>query len=1051
MKRYFLLLMICAFWVQAQAQNTIAVKGIVTDANNLAMPGATVTEKGTANSSATDDKGAYQIKVKAGAVLVFTHLGSKVQEQPLNGRTTINVKLLDDVNSLTEVVVLGYGQTQTKKDLTGAVSSLKGEEISKVPVPNVAQALQGRLAGVQVTLPSGDPGATPQIKIRGGSSITQSNEPLYVVDGVPQTDGLAFLDPSDIQSVDILKDASSTAIYGARGANGVVLITTKQTKGGKTTINYDGYVGVQTAPKFLPTLTPYEYILYTYENSTRDAVRSQKFLSRFGDFSSLEQNYGNRSGVNWQDEIFGRTAGSQYHKISVNGGSGDTKYNLFYSRNVNDGLMLRSGANRDIAKLTVSTSPNKKLKLTSIVNYSNQKIYGSGGTQEGGNARLNMLQTLLQYRPVNTPDMTDEDLKTTVVDPLDDAGTPAFQSPLITVNTRLREQRIRSLNANATARYAITDKFTYNGLVSFNNIARLDKSFNEANSITAIRNKGAFGEIENIHNNRFTYNNSLTYSDRYGKSHKFDITLGQEYIYNFAERAGASATNFPNVNNGWFDLGLGTVAGFPSSFAEEDKLLSFFSRANYSYKGKYLLSATLRADGSSKFGVENKWGYFPSGSAAWRIVEEDFMKPLRFVSDLKLRASYGTSGNNRIANYAALGVFASGQYSSNTSVLPTVFQNSLANPFLKWEAVKAANIGVDMGFFKQRIALSVDLFDNRSQDLLYNTIIPASSGFTRQFQNIGATRSRGIEFALNTINVRNADFSWNTNFNIAFTRTKVLKLSDGEKSLITDSYDDRFQDYILQVGQPVGTMYGYVQDGLYQVADFDYDTGAGTYSLKPGVIEDQITVQPGFIKFKDLNGDGKITPDGDRTIVGNANPKFSGGINNTFSYKGFDLSVFLNFTVGNDIYNANMKNNLTIAGDFGSNLAFQANRWTNINAAGQLVTDPAELAAINQGRNSVASILGNTSGRMYNSLIENGSFLRINNVSLGYTLPSNWLKSLKIANARFYVTAYNLHVFTNYSGYDPEVSVINNPLTPGVDFSAYPRPRSFVAGINLSL
>lgn len=1050
MKRIILLIGLLCFFKGLHAQNVITIKGVVRDGSNQPIPGATITEKGTKNITVSSNFGTYQISVKTDAILVFSYLGTKTVEQKINGRTTIDAKLQDDVNNLNDVVVIGYGQTVQRKDLTGAVASLKGSEIAKTPVVNVAQALQGRMAGVQVTMPSGDPGSTPQIKIRGGSSITQSNEPLYVVDGVPQTDGLAFLDPTDIESVDVMKDAASTAVYGARGANGVILITTKQSKGGKTTISYDGYVGVQKAPGFLPVMSPYEYMLYIYENSTRDVTRAQKFLTSFGTFESLAANYGNRAGINWQDEIFGGSASSQYHKISVNGGSGDTRYNLFYSRNINDGLMLNSGANRDIAKLTVTNSPGKKLKLNGIVNYSNQKIYGSGGTQEGGNARLSMLQTLLQYRPVNLPNVSDNSLIDDVVDPLDDPGNPAFQSPIVTVNTRLRDQRIRSLNANATARYAISNKFTYNGLVGFTNTSRVDKNFNDSESITAIRNKGASGGITTTFNNRFNYNNTLTYSDIYGKDHKFDITIGQEYIYNYAESVSAGATNFPNVNSGWYNLGLGTVAGFPSSFAEEDKLLSFFTRANYSFKGKYIFAATLRADGSSKFGEENRWGYFPSGSFAWKMTEEKFLKSLNFLSDLKLRASYGTSGNNRIANYAALGIFTSGQYASNNSILPTVFQNSLANPSLKWESVKATNIGLDIGLLKQRIALTVDWFDNRSKDLLYNTRIPASAGFTRQFQNIGSTSSRGVEFTLNTVNIKKSDFNWSTNFNITFNKTKVLKLSDGENSLLTSSYNNSYQDYILQVGQPVGTMFGYQQDGLYQVSDFNYDATAKTYSLKPGVVQDAIAVQPGYIKFKDLNGDGKIT-DADRTIIGNANPKFSGGINNTFAYKGFDLSIFLNFTQGNKIFNANVKNNLAIASDFSNNLAFQADRWRTINAAGQVVTDPAELTALNQGKNSVASILGNTSGRMYDSVIEDGSFLRISNINLGYTFPKRWLERVKIANARIYVTAYNLHVFTRYSGYDPEVSVVDNALTPGVDFSAYPRPRSFVAGINLSL
>lgn len=1053
MKRTLLSFLLIAFCAAAFAQDVITVKGVVRDYTNQPMPGTTVTEKGTSNSVMAASNGSYQIKVKSNATLVFSFLGSKTAELRVNNRTILDVKLEDDQNNLNEVVVLGYGQGVKRKDLTGAISSVSGAELAKVPVQNVAQALQGRIAGMQVTMPSGDPGAQPSIKIRGGSSITQSNEPLYVVDGVPQTDGLNFIDPMDIESVDILKDASATALYGARGANGVVLITTKQIKGGKTTVSYDGYVGLKKITNTIPVMDGYEYSLYAYENSLRNPALLAKFTSTFGSYDSLQLRYANR-GINWQDEIFGKSVVNQYHKFSISGGGNEIRYNLFYSRNLSDGVMKNSGANKDILKLTLTNNIGKKATVNGIINYSLQDIYGSGGTQEGGNARLSMLQTLLQYRPINGIQDNDLDLLEYDVDPLDDENNRAFQSPLTTIRTRLRDQKIKTFNASATLRYNFLDHLTYNGLVSYNSQTNKIKAFNGAESITAIRLGGPSGNITDNLSSRLSFNNIVSYNNVFSKVHKLDISLGQEYIYNYSEGFSAAASNFPVVNNSWDNLGLGTVAGFPSSNAQDDKLLSFFARANYAYKDKYILTASLRADGSSKFGDENRWGYFPSAAFAWRIVHEPFMKQLSAFSDLKLRLSYGTAGNNRIANYAALGTFNSGYYPLINTVVPAAFQTNLPNPFLKWEAVKSANIGVDIGLLKQRISLTTELYDNRSKDLLYETRIPASSGFTKQIQNIGTTSSRGLEFTLNTVNIRNQNFSWNTNFNIGFNKTKVIRLSDGEKSLLSNSYTTT-QDYILQVGQPVGIMYGYRQDGLYQVSDFDYNAATQMYTLKPGVTSDAVVVQPGHIKFKDISGPDGV-PDGvintnDRVAIGNANPKYTGGINNTFSYKGIDLSIFLNFAVGNDIYNANVMNNLTRSGDFNNSLAFQANRWKTINAAGQLVTDPAELIALNQGKNTIASVNGNASGRLYDSIIEDGSFLRINNVSLGYTFPKKWLSAVKVSNARIYFTAYNLHVFTRYSGYDPEVSVINNALTPGVDFSAYPRGKSFVAGLNLSL
>jgi TonB-linked SusC/RagA family outer membrane protein len=1043
----FLLLITCKI---TYGQN-ITVSGVVTDGQKLPLPGATVYEKGTKNSTVTSMDGDYKIKVQPDATLVFSFMGTKSTEVQVKNRTTINTKLIDDTNNLDEVVVVGYG-TKSRKNITGAISSVKGEEIAKMPVQNVAQALQGRVAGMQVTMSDGTPGSEPSLRIRGGTSITQSNEPLFVVDGVAQTGGLGFLDPTDIESVDVLKDASSTSIYGAQGANGVVLVTTKKPKNGKLTIGYDTYGGVKTITKKLDVMNPYQYLQLMYEGSANDPVKLEKFVKNYGNWEDLPSLYENRPGIDWQDEVFGNAAVTQYHKISFNGGGNETNFNAFYSVNNDQGIMLGSESVKNIAKLAVSHNLSKKISVNAIVNYSNQKITGLD-PGEGGNARLSMLQTLLQYRPTIGLNGSDEDLKTLVVDPLDNQDSPIYQSPTVTIDSQKREAVNRSINMSFQLQYNITPNLVYRGLVSYTDNNKNSKYFNDARGIQAIRSGGPNGGVTNEMSTRLNYNNVLTYSNTFSKKHKFDVTVGQEYIYNYAEGITASSSAFPDVNLGWDKLQLGTIAGIPTTFAEDDKLLSFFAKTSYSYKDKYLFAASVRADGSSKFGMDNRWGYFPSVSAAWRIIQENFMKNIPAFSDLKLRLSYGEAGNNRIGNYAALGIFNSGSYPLNNQTNITAYQNNIPNPFLKWEATKSTNLGLDLGFFKQRISLTTELYENRSKDLLYNTRVPASSGFKKQFQNIGATSNRGIEFTLNTINIKKADFNWNTSFNIAFNKTKVLSLSEGENSLVTNSYTT-INDYILEVGRPVGVMYGYVRDGLYQVSDFDYDAATNKYTLKPGVVSDNVVVQPGFIKFKDISGpDGK--PDGvindlDRTAIGNSNPKYTGGFNNTFSYKGIDLSIFLDFSVGNDIYNANMLNNSRLNLDNKNTFAVYADRWTTINASGQRITDPAEMAALNVGKTNPA-YNGNATERLYSDIIEDGSFLRINNISLGYTLPKKWLSNSKISNLRIYFTANNVYVFTKYSGYDPEVSVINNAITRGVDFSAYPRSKSFLTGLNISL
>ncbi|KIA99626.1 TonB-dependent receptor [Flavobacterium sp. KMS] len=1042
----FLLLLVC----KVTYGQTITVKGVVTDSQQLPLPGATVYEKGTKNSTITSMDGEYQIKVKPDATLVFSFMGTKTAEINVKNRTTINTKLVDDANNLDEVVVVGYG-TKSRKNLTGAISSLKGEEIAKMPVQNVAQALQGRIAGMQVTMADGTPGSEPSLRIRGGTSITQSNEPLYVVDGVAQTGGLGFIDQTDVESVDVLKDASSTSIYGAQGANGVVLITTKKPKGGKLTIGYDTYGGIKTIARKLDVMKPYDYVQLMYEGATDDA-KLQKFTKNFGTYDELASLYQNRPGINWQEEIFGKAVETQYHKISFSGGGSETNFNAFYSVNNDQGIMLGSESVKNIAKLAVTHNVSKKLTVSAIVNYSNQKITGLD-TGEGGNARLSMLQTLLQYRPTIGKNGVDEDLKTLVVDPFDNQDSPIFQSPSITIDSQKREAIKKSLNMNFQLQYNLTPKLVYRGLVSYTDNNNSDKYFNDARGIQAIRSGGPNGGVTYTTSNRLNYNNVLTYSNTFAKNHKFDVTAGQEYIYNYSEGINASASAFPDVNLGWDKLQLGTIAGIPTSYAEDDKMLSFFAKTSYAFKNKYLFAASIRADGSSKFGADNRWGYFPSVSAAWRIIEEDFMRSIPEFSDLKLRVSYGEAGNNRIANYAALGIFNLGSYPINNQSNITAYQNNIPNPQLKWEATKSTNIGLDLGFFKQRISLTAEVYENRSKDLLYNTRVPASSGFKKQFQNIGATSNRGLEFTLNTVNIKKADFSWNTSFNIAFNETKVLALSEGENSLITNSYTNA-NDYILEVGRPVGVMYGYVRDGLYQVSDFDYNPTLNTYTLKSGVVSDNVVVQPGFIKFKDISGPNGV-PDGvindlDRTAIGNSNPKYTGGLNNTFSYKGLDLSIFLDFSVGNDIYNANMLNNSRLNQENLNTFAVYADRWTTINSSGQRVTNPAELEALNAGKKNPA-FNGNSTGRLYSDIIEDGSFLRINNISLGYTFPKKWLSSTKISNLRIYFTANNVYVFTKYSGYDPEVSVINSAITRGVDFSAYPRSKTFLTGLNISL
>lgn len=1046
-----ILLMFAVIYSNILYAQNITVSGLVTDVAGDVLAGVNVAEKGTNKGTITGVNGQYKLTVSSkDAVLVYTYMGFTPVEQKVGGKTTINVKLNQETQSMNEVVVIGYG-TVKRKDLTGSVSSVTGEDLSKVPVQDVASALAGRLAGVQVSASEGAPGSDISIKVRGGGSITQSNEPLYVIDGVPQTEGLNFLDPTDIESIDVLKDAASTAIYGARGANGVILVTTKQHKAGKTIVTYDTYVGAKKNMKTLATLNPYQYTLLQYERSMSDAAKLASFEKTYGKFENLASNYGNRAGVNWQDEVFGRTANSQYHKIGVSGGNKETKFSMFYSFNEDEGIMLNSGATKNVAKLTLNHTASKKLSLNGSANYSQQKIYGLGTGE--GNQAFNQLQNILTYRPTFGLAGEDSDLIDLEEDPeLASNSGNVQQNPIINALSQNKDVLAKYLYLNGGLTYKLTKHVTYKGAVNYRNTSAKTDLFYDKRSVTAKRNQGPLGSLADQTKSGWSYTNTLTYANTFGKDHKFDMMLGQEQNYLLTKYNRINANGFPKETLGLNNLGEATTFTAESN-NQDEKMFSLFTRANYNYKGRYLVSASLRADGSSKFGAGNKYGYFPAASFAWRPIEEEFMKNQNLFSDLKLRFSIGTSGNNRIANYASLALLTSGNYPLLDQNNVTVFPNVLPNPNLKWERTRSENLGLDMAFLNHRVQVTAEVYRNTTNDLLLSAEVPMATGYSNMLINAGSTRNKGLELSLNTVNINARDFKWTTNFNIAFNKNKVLALTSGENvryafsnwGILTES------DYVIRVGESLGQMYGYRTNGLYQVEDFDYNATTQTYTLKAGIPFDSNNIpQPGYLKFEDSNKDGKISVD-DRTIVGNATPKNIGGINNTFSFKGVDLSVFLNWSYGNNVYNANKLYSSQTQLDYRSTLGYFADRWMSIDANGVRQKDPIALAAMNQGK-VVPVYNSNNAVKFYDYVVEDGSFLRINNISLGYTLPKHITSKLKISGLRIYATAYNLGTITGYSGYDPEVSTRNSTgLTPGIDFGAYPRSRSFVAGLNLSL
>lgn len=1052
--------------MSAYAQS-LTVTGKVIDSEGYEVIGGSVTIKGAAGvGTVTDVNGNYSLKVNDASkdVLVFSYVGMTSQEVKVDGRSVIDVTLKADAVMLEEVVAIGYA-TVKRKDLTGSVASVNSKELSKVPTSDITQALAGRMAGVQVMQSEGAPGASISICVRGGISITQSNEPLYIIDGFPSEDGMSTLDPAEIETIDILKDASATAIYGARGANGVVVITTKSGgKEGKATVTFDSYVGFKKVAKKLDVLSTREFALLDYErryysaftakNSTQEDLDKAvaNFEALYGKYADIDANYANRAGIDWQDQTLGRTALTQNYRVGVSGGTDKLNYNLAYSYYDEEGAMVYSGNKKHNISFNMNHKLNDRLSITARISYDQMKIYGMG-TSEGGD-RFNKMQHILQYRPMVGINGTD-DLLLGDEDPLlvDDTGN-VMQNPLLSAAEETKDREYRTFQANGGFTLKLIKGLSFRNTTGMRYQTRRNDTFYGDKSITAKRSS-INGSIQNIENSSFQTSNVLNYNWA-GKGHDITAMLGQEYVNRWNRSFSAAAANFPNDDIGLGDLSLGLPTAVSSSENYDDKLLSFFARFNYGFKDKYLFTASFRADGSSKFGKNNKWGYFPAFSAAWRLGEEEFIKNLNIFSDLKVRLGYGMAGNNRIDSYVSLPMLTSVTYPNGDSTQPGYVSKQIPNPNLKWEANKTFNFGLDFGFFNQRLTISPEFYINRSSNLLLNAKLPTSSGYDSMVINAGETENKGIDLTINSTNIMTKDFTWNTAVTLSHNKNSVKKLTGEDVQLWEASFGYNQNTHIIGVNQPLGQMYGYVTDGLYQVSDFDYDEATKTYTLKDGVPYSgkKTDVKPGMWKFKNVDGseDNKIT-ENDKTVIGNAYPKFYGGINNTFTYKDFDLSIFLTYSFGNDVFNATKLTNTKTALQNKNvlDIANSSNRWVVVNKKGELITDPQEMADINKGK-TVAAVYDNEIGDTYihSWAVEDGSYLKLSNITLGYTFPRKMLSKIGISKLRLYATGSNLLTWTKYTGFDPEVSTMGSGLTPGVDFGAYPKSRSFVFGINLA-
>ena len=852
--------------MSAYAQS-LTVTGKVIDSEGYEVIGGSVTIKGAAGvGTVTDVNGNYSLKVNDASkdVLVFSYVGMTSQEVKVDGRSVIDVTLKADAVMLEEVVAIGYA-TVKRKDLTGSVASVNSKELSKVPTSDITQALAGRMAGVQVMQSEGAPGASISIRVRGGISITQSNEPLYIIDGFPSEDGMSTLDPAEIETIDILKDASATAIYGARGANGVVVITTKSGgKEGKATVTFDSYVGFKKVAKKLDVLSTREFALLDYErryysaftakNSTQEDLDKAvaNFEALYGKYADIDANYANRAGIDWQDQTLGRTALTQNYRVGVSGGTDKLNYNLAYSYYDEEGAMVYSGNKKHNISFNMNHKLNDRLSITARISYDQMKIYGMG-TSEGGD-RFNKMQHILQYRPMVGINGTD-DLLLGDEDPLlvDDTGN-VMQNPLLSAAEETKDREYRTFQANGGFTLKLIKGLSFRNTTGMRYQTRRNDTFYGDKSITAKRSS-INGSIQNIENSSFQTSNVLNYNWA-GKGHDITAMLGQEYVNRWNRSFSAAAANFPNDDIGLGDLSLGLPTAVSSSENYDDKLLSFFARFNYGFKDKYLFTASFRADGSSKFGKNNKWGYFPAFSAAWRLGEEEFIKNLNIFSDLKVRLGYGMAGNNRIDSYVSLPMLTSVTYPNGDSTQPGYVSKQIPNPNLKWEANKTFNFGLDFGFFNQRLTISPEFYINRSSNLLLNAKLPTSSGYDSMVINAGETENKGIDLTINSTNIMTKDFTWNTAVTLSHNKNSVKKLTGEDVQLWEASFGYNQNTHIIGVNQPLGQMYGYVTDGLYQVSDFDYDEATKTYTLKDGVPYSgkKTDVKPGMWKFKNVDG-----------------------------------------------------------------------------------------------------------------------------------------------------------------------------------------------------
>ena len=1075
-KRAFMALCLSLFCFVAFAQKTIT--GTVTDVTGDPLIGATVS-LGGANGVVTDYDGNFTLSdVRNGATLTVSYVGYQTKTVTVGNQNNYTIVLESNDKTLDEVVVVGYG-TMKRRDLTGAVASVSGETLAKNPVANIAQALQGQLPGVSVISQDGRPGATMSIRVRGGGSITQSNDPLYVVDGVV-TGRIDDIPADDIESIDVLKDAASTAIYGASGANGVILITTKSAKEGKTQVKYNMYYQVKEKPEQLEVLDPYDYVLHTWSYATAYGASYGDNVAKYFGLGTAYGNhlndYKNMSTHNWVDDLMD-SSHAWNHDISLSGGTNTSKFRASVNYMNDDGARINTGFRRWNANFKFQQDLSKKLRWDLDARYSEMRFRGT---------RYNTATSAYQFRPVDNPLGADADPSqmgqgSTYVE--------LSRNPLDYTKNYDQYNDINRLRVNTGLTWTILK-----GLVAKSEIGlmrgwterrawdngKADQGYSSANLYKA-----------NSYNVRWS--NTINYNVQgLGPDHSLGILVGYEmladksnysniYGYGYPAEFGMKDA-FGMINFTGKTKGSEGLDKFDNVIGEPKHVQSYFGRVNYSYKGRYLLTGTFRADGSSRFAPNKTWGYFPAAAAAWRISDEAFMEGTRdWLDNLKLRVSYGTSCNDNISASLWRETWETKTISVD-GVNKVVYQpgSLMGNPDLKWETTTSRNIGLDFGFLKGKLRGTLDFYYNTTKDILMKVPIDPSTGYSYQYQNVGQTSNRGIELALFYEAVRTKDFGLSFNLTYNYNNNMVDEINpdiDVNPDTHTgwgSSMRKPFYDYIIRPGLPVGTIQGFKSIGFYTLDDFNYENGV--YTLKAGVPDIQSIVNypadafkghkaegqtafPGMVKFEDVNGDGVVNDD-DATVIGKTQPHHTGGFNINGNYRNLDFSLGFTYQIGGKVYNANAMHDMMGDKDnmLGANrlaIVKDCYRIYDVDNSGNIyaVTEPAALAALNA--NAKYALPYSEYGLASSEFIEDASYLRLNTLTIGYTFPKTWLNSVGINNVRVYFTGANLLCLTGYSGLDPDVNTNMNAggdgfPTPFYDYQAYPKTRSYTFGLNVT-